>query len=562
VGSLPLFEIQDLTYYYPDKEDPALKKVNLKIEEGEFILVTGGSGSGKSSLARSLAGLIPDFYGGKIGGKVLYRGLDIRDMDRRKIAGNIGIVFQDPEKQLVMNSVEAEIVFGLENIGLDYKEMVRRLAEMIGFLNLSEIKDKFTGTISGGQKQKVVIASVLAMRPDVLILDEPTSQLDPANADEILKLVRSLNEEGITVILIEQRLERCFSYADRVIVFDRGELQKSGTPKEIACWGLDNNINNIPPVAKFFTMCKAPLIPLDIKEGRFFLKNHLTGRTFSFVRQADKKLEKQICSGQDEVFELKDLWFSYPDGKAALQDINFTAKKGEIVAILGENAAGKTTLLKILSGLIKPGRGSVKVLGNDPNKFKAKDIAEAIGYLPQNTDEYFFYETVEEEIGLSKNNPRAKDDKLVEYAIGELRIKEYFQYNPRELSAGERVRVALASVLAGRPALLLLDEPTRGIDCNFKNDLGRLLLSYSESGTAVIIVTNDIEFAAEYAQRVILMFDGRIAGDGTKHEILDGSIFFSPQMNRLFRGYKKNILTVREALEQIRFPWTGIDTCE
>ncbi len=551
MGLLPLFEIRDLTYYYPDKKYPALKKINLNIEEGEFILVTGGSGSGKSSLARSLAGLIPDFYGGKIGGKVLYKGLDLRDMDRRKIAGNIGIVFQDPEKQLVMNSVEAEIVFGLENIGLGFREMVRRMAEVTGFLNLSEIKDKFTGSISGGQKQKVVIASVLAMRPEVLILDEPASQLDPANADEILKLIRSLNEEGITVILIEQRLERCFSYADRVVVLERGELLKSGTPREIACWGLDGNMNNIPPVAKFFVMCGAPLIPLDIKEGRILLKKYLPEQTSSFVSQVNKEPDKQTCA-QDEVLELKDLWFSYPDGKTTLQDISLKVGKGEIVAILGENAAGKTTLLKIIAGLIKPGRGSVKVLGNNPNKYKAQDIAGMIGYLPQNTDEYFFYETVEQEIGLSKNNTGAKDDKLANLTVDELGVKELFQCNPRELSAGERVRVALASVLVNRPALLLLDEPTRGIDYSFKNDLGGLLLRYSENGTAVLVVTNDIEFAAEYAQRVILMFDGKIAGDGAKHEMLDESIFFSPQMNRLFRGYRKNILTVREALEQVR----------
>ena len=266
---LPLLEIKNLNYYYPETTRPALQNINLTVEEGEFVLVVGGSGSGKSSLARALTGLIPDFYGGRIGGQVLLKEQDIRTMDRRQIAGTVGMVFQDPEKQLVMTSVEAEMAFGLENLGLPPAEMFRRVAEVASFLKLTALKTEFTANLSGGQIQKLALASVLAMQPGVLILDEPTSQLDPAAAEELFNLIKRLNEEmNFTIILVEQRLERCFHLADRILVMENGAIVKDAAPASSAAWQSAKGLPFIPPVAALFARAGSPSVPLTVKEGR------------------------------------------------------------------------------------------------------------------------------------------------------------------------------------------------------------------------------------------------------------------------------------------------------
>ncbi len=561
---LSLFKIEDLTYYYPDTSRPALKNINLGIKEGEFLLVAGGSGSGKSSLARVLAGLIPDFYGGRFGGKVLFKGVGLHEIDRRILAREVGIVFQDPERQLVMTSVEAEVVFGLENMGLRQGEMLRRMAEVMSFLNLTSIRGEFTANLSGGQKQKVAIASVLAMQPRVLILDEPTSQLDPGAAEEILNLVKRLNEEmGYTIILIEQRLERCFHLADRLLVMDQGQVLKDGPPQEVARWEVENSLPFVPPVARFFALCGAPSVPLNIKEGRMVLKEYFPiSPPFSSTPEEQGPLKyprlfhrknPQQALGNHKAIEIKNLWFAYPDGKEALRGIDCTLEKGEFVAILGENAAGKSTLLKQMVGLLKPGRGSVVVMGKDTGKFPVSQLVREIGYLSQNPNDYLFCDTVEEELQFTLRNLKLEDDGVINFILNKLGIYELRQINPRDLSAGERQRVALASVLVARPGILVLDEPTRGIDYCLKNDLGSLLSDLVSDGTTVIVVTHDVEFATEYAQRAVMMFNGRIVSDGPKHEVLGSSMFYSPQMTRLFRGFSDGVLTIKEAVEKVKF---------
>lgn len=558
-----LFKIEDLTYYYPDTDQPALKNINLGVKEGEFLLVVGGSGSGKSSLARVLAGLIPDFYGGKCGGKVLFKGVDLHKIDRRTLAREVGIVFQDPEKQLVMTSVEAEIVFGLENMGLQQEEMLRRLAEVMSFLNLTPIRNEFTANLSGGQKQKVAIASVLAMQPKVLLLDEPTSQLDPLAAEEILNLVKRLNEEmGYTIILIEQRLERCFHLADRLLVMEQGQILKDGPPPEVACWEVENYLPFVPPVARFFALCGAPSVPLSVKEGRMVLKKYFPVSSLvpsTWERQKPWKYPRlfrrknaQRVPENNKAVEIKNLWYTYPDGKEALRGIDCTLKKGEFVAILGENAAGKSTLLKQMVGLLKPGRGSVTVMGKDTGKFSVSRLVREIGYLSQNPNDYLFCDTVEEELQFTLYNLKLKNDGVINFVLNKLGIYGLRQINPRDLSAGERQRVALASVLVARPGILVLDEPTRGIDCRLKNDLGGLLSELVSDGTTVIVVTHDVEFATEYAQRAVMMFNGKIVSDGPKHEVLGSSMFYSPQMTRLFRGFSDGVLTIKEAIEKTK----------
>ncbi|WP_242843530.1 ABC transporter ATP-binding protein [Thermincola ferriacetica] len=561
--TLPLFEIKNLIYYYPDIEKPALNNINLIIEEGEFLLVAGGSGSGKSSLARALAGLIPDFYGGKFGGKVLFQGRNLREIDRRSLAREVGIVFQDPEKQLVMTSVEAEIAFGLENLSLPQDEMFRRVAEVMSFLDLSAVKDEFTGNLSGGQKQRLALASVLAMQPKVLILDEPTSQLDPVAAEELLNLVKRLNEEmGLTIILIEQRLERCFHVADRLIIMECGEILKGGPADEVARWEVEKSIPFIPPVAKFFASLGASTIPLTVKEGRKALKPYYSmpgaraNRTASAPLPNKRDLKVRSKPGQENrentMVELKNVWFTYPGGREALRNVNCRIEQKEFVVILGENAAGKSTLLKHVAGLLKPGRGSVSVMGRETGKTPLAELARYVGYLSQNPNDYLFQDTVEEELLFTLKNFGLSDFGRIENLLDKLNLSHYRTANPRDLSSGERQRVALAAVLASRPLLLLLDEPTRGIDYRLKNELGDLLSELREEGITIIMVTHDIEFAAEYADRVILMFDGRVVNTGSKREVLGGSVFYSPQMSRLFRGTVDGILTVAEAIEEMR----------
>ena len=549
---VPLYKVENLTYYYPDAPQPALQNINMVIEEGEFLLVVGGSGSGKSSLARLLAGLLPDFYGGRIGGRVLFKGRDIRHLDRRTLAGEVGIVFQDPEKQLVMTSIEGEIAFSLENLGLPQAEMFRRVAEVLGFFGLTRHKTDFTATLSGGQKQKLALASVLAMQPRVLILDEPTSQLDPAAAEEFFNLVRQLNEEmNYTIVLVEQRLERCFHLADRVVIMERGQIVNISPPGDSAAWQVANNFSYIPPVAAFFACLQAPVVPLTVKEGRRLLNKYKL-----FPEQEGKQRVMPAGSAGKgpggrgvPAVEVKGLWFTYPNGREALRDINLHIAPGEFVALMGENAAGKTTLLKHLAGLLKPWRGRVLVAGLNPQKVKPRQLARVVGYLSQNPGDYLFQDTVEEELCFTLSNLDLPGAGRIEGMLEKMQLTCCRGNNPRDLSSGERQRVALASVMVQGPQLLLLDEPTRGVDYGLKAVLGKLLRKVAAEGTAVLMVTHDVEFAAEYADRIVMLFDGRIACDGPKHEVLCSSMFYAPQLSRLFQGICSSVLTLREALE-------------
>ncbi|MCL4440608.1 MAG: energy-coupling factor transporter ATPase [Firmicutes bacterium] len=551
---MSLFKIENLIYYYPDSERPALNGVNLGIEEGEFLLVAGASGSGKSSLARVLAGLLPDFYGGRFGGHVYFKGREMRSIDRRKLARNVGMVFQDPEKQLVMTGVEAEIAFGLENLGLSQAEMFRRVAEVISFLDLTTLSQEFTANLSGGQKQKLTLAAVLAMQPQVLILDEPTSQLDPVAAEDFFNLVKRLNEEmGFTIVLIEQRLERCFHLADRVALMEGGRVVQDGAPEQVVRWAVKRGVPFIPPVARFFSMLGFPSIPVTIKEGRKQLR--LSLRTGSFSNRSNFPLQEKGNAGTEPVqtplVEIKNLWFTYANGKEALQNINFKISAGEFVAILGENGAGKSTLLKNMVGLLQPGRGKVLLRGDDLSENKEQYLGRRVAYLSQNPNDYLFQDTVEDELLFTLKNFGMEDDGIVDELLEGLHIGCYRQANPRDLSSGERQRVALASVLVTRPELLVLDEPTRGMDYRLKAELGSFLAGQAAAGVSVVLVTHDVEFAAEYASRVIMMFAGRIVSDGTRYETLGKSVFYSTQIGKLCRGFSDDVLTFHEAMEKI-----------
>ncbi len=542
-----------MTYFYPDSRLPALSNINMSLEREEFLLAVGGSGSGKSTLARVLAGLIPDYYGGKICGQIFFQGKSMQEIDRRSLSTQVGIVFQDPEKQLVMTSVEAEIAFGLENLGLPQQEMFRRVAEVMSFLNLSPLKNEFTANLSGGQKQKVALASVLAMKPRVLILDEPTSQLDPAAADEFLYLVERLNREmGYTVVLIEQRLDRCFHLADRVAMMAGGEILHIGGVAEAARWQVRHSLPFIPPVSRFFVSMGSDVVPLTVKDGRRELEKYFAtpapsaGMQEQWIADPDRWSE-----GKPTVLDVADVWFTYENGREALKGASLTVSRGDFLVILGENAAGKSTLLKLITGILKPGRGKVAVMGEDTRHSVLAKMAERVGYLSQNPNDYLFEDTVENELRFTLDSLGRVDVGIIDDTLDKLSLTSVRMANPRDLSGGERQRVALASILVARPELILLDEPTRGMDSILKNELGTLLQGLNERGLTTILVTHDVEFAAEYARRVTMMFDGRITGDGSKYQVLKGSAFYSPQMARLFNNIRNHVLTVDDAIKSM-----------
>ncbi|MGI9861290.1 energy-coupling factor transporter ATPase [Moorella naiadis] len=543
---MSLFQSENLIYYYPDRERPALKDVNLRLEEGEFLLVIGGSGSGKSTLARVLAGLVPDFYGGRFGGQVYFQGRNIRELDRRQLAREVGIVFQDPEKQLVMTSVETEIAFGLENLGLPPAEMSRRVAEVLHFLDLTAVKQEFTAQLSGGQKQKLALAAVLAMQPRVLVFDEPTSQLDPVAAEEILNLVKRLNEEmGLTVVLIEQRLERCFHLADRVLYMDAGQIKYEGTPAQFARWAAPKGIPFVPPVSRFFAGTGFPVVPVTVKEGRRLLQTNFNCREHPSLMPAVKG------GPGGPILTMGKVWFAYPNGKEALQDVSVQIAAGELVAVLGANGAGKSTLLKVMAGLLKPGRGWVQVKGREIYKGEGRPGNAGIAYLSQNPNDYLFQDTVAAELLFTLKNFGLPDDGIVDELLTLLGLESCRGLNPRDLSGGERQRVALASILVTRPSILLLDEPTRGMDYRLKDELGAMLAALGKGGTAVILVTHDVEFAAAYADRVMVMAAGRVVADGPKHQVMGQSFFYTTQIGRMCRGYVGGVLTLGEALARL-----------
>jgi energy-coupling factor transporter ATP-binding protein EcfA2 len=558
VETLALLEIQNIKYYYPGSTKSSLNSIDLKIREGEFLLVVGGSGSGKSSLARVIAGLIPEFYGGRLDGKLFFQEEKLKGDDRQILNSHVGIVFQDPEKQLVMTSVEAEIAFGLENLGLNQQEMFRRVAEVMSFLNLTSLRDKFTANLSGGEKQKVALASVVAMQPRILVLDEPTSQLDPVAAGEFLDLVEFLNKElGYTVVLIEQRLERCFHLADRIVVMEQGEIICDGTPGDAARWQLAHQLPFIPPVAKLFASVNSSVVPLTVRDGRRELHKYLP--TVSLQEIPERKVKLTPVNEEHTVLAANNIWYSYPGGREVVRGQSLCVKEGEFVVILGANGSGKTTLLKLLTGILKPDRGSVQLLGQDTRNLSLTELGRKVGYLSQNPNDYLFQDTVEDELMFTLNNFQLPDNGICEEILKKLNLYDLRQANPRDLSSGERQRVALASILVAGPRLLLLDEPTRGIDYRLKAELGGFLQGITASGGTVVMVTHDVEFAAENADRIVMIFDGMVACDGPR-EVMGESIFYAPQMSRLFRGIARGVLTVNEGLEKLS--GGALDVCQ
>ena len=486
--------LERVTYAYPDAECPSLRDVTLTVEPGEFVVLAGASGSGKSTLLRAASGLVPHFHGGDFAGRLVCCGLDSREHGPAGLAAVAGTLFQDPETQVVMGSVRSELAFPLENRGWSAAAVARGVEEAALALGIAPLLDRSTRELSGGELQRVALGAALAGRPRLLLLDEPTSQLDPVAGDELLGVLRRINEEwGTAVLLAEHRLERCLPAADRVIVLDDGALAFDGTPEAFAGWappGLQ------PPVTRLCALAGVPERPATVKAARQALAGRIDAPPAATAASEPRRGEA--------VVSVRRGWYEIERGPAILRGLDLELRSGETVALMGRNGAGKSTLLRLLAGLVEPTRGKVTRAGR-------------VALLLQNPGDYFLHDRVGDDV------PGA----------GELADR-----HPRDVSGGERQRLALELVLTtGEPPVAVcLDEPTRGMDRGHGARLAARLRALAAGGTAVIVATHDAEFAAAWAGRTILLGDGRPVADAPTAEVLGGGWYFATQTARVLGG--------------------------
>ena len=536
---MEVIKVEKASYWYPDTQKPALDNIDLNINEGEFVLVVGPSGCGKSTLLRMFNRIVPDYYGGKLRGSVLLNNKNIREYNKKDIIKKVGMVYQHPEKQIVMQDVEREIAFGLENLNTPLNKMKRNVAEVISFLNLGHIKDKSTQEISGGEKQRIAIASVIAMDPDIMLFDEPTSQLDPIASEEVLAFIKRLNRDtGKTVVLVEQRLDRCFDMVDRIIFMEDGRIVGEGTPNKIP-ETIDKRYF-LPSITYLFKKAGCENPPVNVKQGRELIKNI----DFNEPKVLDVRHDMNFIN-------VTKLNFGYEKNKKVLKDINLSIKKGEIMAVVGENGAGKSTLFKIISGILDGYNGRVTVNGKEISEYKQRERINTIGYLSQNPNDYLGRDTVFDEVAYTLRNINAFDGERVEDMLLKLELVGVRDRNPRDLSGGEKQRLAIACTMVSNPDIIILDEPTRGLDSINKEKLGEILINLSQTGKTIVLITHDSDFAGDYAHSVTMMFNGEIVAAGRTKDMLYDAIYYSPQIAKLFKN-KCKIVSFKDGVKALQ----------
>ncbi|MGF6376441.1 energy-coupling factor transporter ATP-binding protein EcfA2 [Clostridiales Family XIII bacterium PM5-7] len=551
-------KFKGLTFAYPLSEVNALKDINFAIQNSEFVVVCGKSGCGKSTLLRHMKkNMIP--YGRR-DGDVLYCGDSVEALEDRRNASEIGFVQQNPDNQIVTDKVWHELAFGLENLGLDQRTIKRRVAEMASYFGIQRWFHKDVSQLSGGQKQLLNLASIMAMQPKVLILDEPTSQLDPIAASEFLRTVYKINRDlGTTVIISEHRLEEVFPMADRVMVMDKGEILAYDTPERIGHVLSDDGqggkhpmFYGLPTVMRIFQN-KGDAIesPLTIREGRLRLEQLLGDKPVKQPVFVDE--EKQ---SEKEVIKAKDVWFKYSkDSGDVLKGLSLSVKQGEWFCILGGNGVGKSTMLKAICNVIKPQQGSITVDGIKVKKENEKELfAGRLAMVPQNPQALFTEITVEEELLEGMHYMNVSDSTKVESINGMLSLMEIEHLrkaNPYDLSGGEQQRLAIGKILLLKPSILLLDEPTKGLDPFFKMTLAKILGKLRDDGVTIFMVSHDIEFCAEYADQCAMFFDGEIVSVEAPRGFFSGNNFYTTTANRIARQYVPEAITCEEVEQWI-----------
>ena len=575
------FAIDKLSFTYAGASKPALDQVSLEVQAGDYLTICGRSGCGKTTLLRHMKSVLAP--AGQVSGQVLLEGVPLDQVPQRDQSSRIGFVMQDPDAQIVTDKVWHELAYGLESLGCDQRTMRLRVAEMASYFGIQTWFHKSVRDLSGGQKQLLNLASIMAMQPEVLILDEPTSQLDPIAASDFLNTIRKINLElGTTVILTEHRLEEVFSAADRVVVMDQGHIVLDAPPRQVGTALREQDADMVAalpaPMRIFFAVNQGSgtdansadattagnassdaesaggvpdlthSCPLTVREGRTWLdslcqERGIPDRELDLEEEPDLDMSPKKCA-----LGLQELWFRYDRESAdVLRGVDLRVPEGCLFAIVGGNGTGKSTTLKAAAGLIKPYRGKVTLLGKALKDWGQKELFNGgIALLPQNPRNLFVKKTVALDLadmltgrGLDKDEQRNR----VEEAVENLQIGHLLQAHPFDLSGGEQQRVALAKVLLTKPRLVLLDEPTKGIDNAFKKHLAAIFADMTAQGTTVIMASHDVEFCAQYADLVAMFFDGAVVTVNPPRRFFASNNFYTTAANRMSRRRFRNAVT-------------------
>lgn len=536
---MEILKVENLSFTYPLCSEPTVRSVSFSVEKGEFIVLCGATGSGKSTLLHTLKReLMPN---GELTGKIIFEGAELSSLEPKRSAAEIGFVMQSPQHQIVTDKVWHELAFGLESLGLPQDEISRRVAETASAFGLGELYERETEELSGGQKQLLSLAAVLVMQPKLLILDEPTAQLDPIAASEFITTVKKLNQDyGITVIMSEHRLEEAVTVCDRLMVMEKGTIIVDDIPeKAVSCLGDRPDIlRGMPSAARLFTELNGRgICPLTVRSGRSFIEKNYG----NFLK--DLPEEKYIHSSNAAI-EFSNVFFRYekksPD---ILKGMTLKVYEGELFCVLGGNGSGKTSFLKAASGLVKPYSGSIKIFGEKLSSYKNQSLyRNCLTMLPQDVQTVFLKNTVREEL----EECGANTEELP------FNLSQIMDKHPYDISGGQQQLVALAKALASDPRLILLDEPTKGLDAMSKLRIISVLRSLTNSGTTVLIVTHDVEFAAECSDRCALFFNGKTAAPDIPRRFFSKNSFYTTAVSRMTRGIFGSAATVADAVKLCR----------
>ena len=583
-----LVEIKDFGFSYPESSRKVLEHVNLNIKEGTLNVIMGRSGCGKSTLLRQLKSVLAP--AGEKEGEILYRNIPLRDTDHRTQSQEIGFVMQNPDNQIVTDKVWHELAFGLESLGYDNATIRLRVAEMASYFGIQKWFYKNVSELSGGQKQLLNLASVMAMHPSLLILDEPTSQLDPIAASDFLETVKKINRDiGTTVLLTEHRLQDIIPYADRVFVMDEGTLFLEGKPRAIGTKLKEQHhgmfLSMPVPMQIYAGTDSALTCPLTVSEGRQWIREYIEekGIKKEQIQQANQRLERQGEKNENETagffghlkrqkentppaIQMKDVWFRYEkDSPDVIQDLSLEVKKGEFYALVGGNGTGKSTTLSLLGRVHQPYSGRIYLDGKDLRSFSDRKLyCGYLGVMPQNPQSIFLKKTVLEDlysvIGGKKEKPSneypisMKKEKAIEGIVSLTHLEGLLERHPYDLSGGEQQRLALAKVLLLRPKILLMDEPTKGMDAEYKEELGSILKKLQSHGMTIFMISHDVEFVAEYADTTGLFFEGNIVTSKKTRDFFAGNNFYTTAANRMARGLFPEAVTGKDVVSCLTNP--------